>query len=143
MSTSHYHRSRDSQGKLRGTHIVRAERALGKPLPRGAVVHHADGSQHKDAPLVICQDHAYHMLLHTRMRVVAAGGDPNTQRICSMCKQLRLIAEFPRVKQRPNGMLGNCRSCMADAARERWRRNHPGFQARAPYNTRRLRSKAA
>jgi hypothetical protein len=26
---------------------------------------------------VICQDRAYHMLLHMRERIVRAGGDPN------------------------------------------------------------------
>jgi hypothetical protein len=49
-------------------HRRRAELALGKPLPPGAEVHHADGSVADDAPLVICQDRAYHMLLHKRMR---------------------------------------------------------------------------
>lgn len=57
-------------GRKRQTlHRRRAELALGKPLPRGAEVHHADGSKGDNAPLlVICQDRAYHMLLHKRMR---------------------------------------------------------------------------
>src|SRR6266487_382366 len=48
-------------------HRLRAEAALGHALPVGAVVHHADGSLRDDAPLVICQDTAYHKLLHRRM----------------------------------------------------------------------------
>jgi hypothetical protein len=36
--------------------------------------------------LVICQDSAYHSLLHVRQRVIDAGGDPNTQRVCSACE---------------------------------------------------------
>lgn len=60
---------RMASGRKRQTlHRRRAELALGKPLPRGAEVHHADGSMRDDAPLVICQDRAYHMLLHKRMR---------------------------------------------------------------------------
>jgi hypothetical protein len=60
---------RMATGRQRQTlHRRRAEKALGKPLPPGAEVHHADGSMRDDAPLVICQDRAYHMLLHKRMR---------------------------------------------------------------------------
>lgn len=42
-------------------HILRAEKALGKLLPRGAQVHHHTATQ-----LVICQDQKYHRLLHKR-----------------------------------------------------------------------------
>lgn len=54
--------------KRQTLHRRRAEMALGKQLPAGAEVHHADGTKADDAPLVICQDRAYHMLLHKRMR---------------------------------------------------------------------------
>ena len=76
-------------------HRTLAVRALGRPLPPGAEVHHADGSQSETTPLVICQDRAYHKLLHQRMRVQRAGGNPNmhwlskgvlrTKRFCEMC----------------------------------------------------------
>jgi len=66
---------KSTNGEMVLAHRLRAERALGRPLPPGAVVHHADGSRSPDAPLVICQDQAYHLLLHRRMRVKAAGGD--------------------------------------------------------------------
>jgi hypothetical protein len=60
---------RMATGRKRQTlHRRRAEIALGKPLPKGAEVHHLDGSTSDAAPLVICQDRAYHMLLHKRMR---------------------------------------------------------------------------
>jgi hypothetical protein len=82
--------------KREGTswHRLRAERALGKPLPPNAIVHHADGSQRDDASLVICQDQAYHLLLHVRARVLRAGGNPNTDRICYTCKMVKPITAF-------------------------------------------------
>ena len=57
------------------------ERALGKPLPVGCEVHH-----HTDIQLVICQDRAYHCLLHRRMRALRACGHASW-RICNFCKQ--------------------------------------------------------
>lgn len=70
-------------------HRAKAERALGRPLPLEAEVHHVDGSMSLASPLVICQDRAYHKLLHARTRVVKAGGDPDKQRICGTCKALK------------------------------------------------------
>lgn len=48
-------------------HILIAEKALGKYLPPGAVVHHVNGTR-DSGPLVICQDDTYHKLLHKRIR---------------------------------------------------------------------------
>lgn len=101
-------------------HILRAERALGGKLPPGAEVHHADGSKDADAPLVICPSRAYHRLLHARMRIQAAGGNPNTQRICGTCKQLRLIAEMVSRHDEPTN---RCKACLAGLARARTERN--------------------
>lgn len=86
---------RGTSGKdAKFVHRMRAEAALGKPLPPKAIVHHADGSRRADAPLVICQDQAYHKLLHSRADVLKRGGNPNTQRWCGGCRQLRLNGEF-------------------------------------------------
>lgn len=96
-------------------HVIAAEAALGKPLPPGAEVHHVDGNKWNNANnnLVICQDHAYHYLLHARARVQAMGGDPNTQRKCADCKQLTDKASFSKD--------GNqCRPCRL----ARCKRNH-------------------
>ena len=97
-------------------HILRAERALGRPLPPGVEVHHADGSKGADAPLVICPDRAYHRLLHVRMRIQAAGGNPNTQRICGTCKQLRLIDDMVSHHGQPSF---RCKSCARELAATR------------------------
>lgn len=88
VAETKYYRARS--GGYRGAnpirlHVERAERALGRPLPKGTIVHHADGTKDDHAPLVICQDQAYHLLLHRRMRIVRAGGNPNTDSICRTC----------------------------------------------------------
>lgn len=58
-------------GKPTYEHISIAEKALGKKLPSGAVVHHMNkqrADNHTPYNLVICQDQSYHLLLHRRMR---------------------------------------------------------------------------
>ena len=74
------YRSMTVGGERTREHRLVAEAVLGTPLPSGAVVHH-----HGDT-LVICEDQKYHMLLHVRMRALAACGDPNWRR-CRKCKQ--------------------------------------------------------
>jgi hypothetical protein len=97
-----YHRPDSEEIKA---HRLRAEKALGRPLPKGVEVHHADGSKSEHAPLVICPDRAYHMLLHRRMTIVRAGGNPNTDRWCSTCRQAKHAQWF-----NPSTM-GRCRAC--------------------------------
>ena len=69
-------------------HIRIAEKALGKPLPKGVQVHHADENTMNNANsnLVICPDKNYHHLLHKRLRAMKATGNPNLRK-CVICKQ--------------------------------------------------------
>ena len=66
-------------------HILIAEKTLGKPLPKGAEVHH-HGKRDDNTQIVICQDRAYHMLLHQRMRALEACGHAGWRK-CNYCKQ--------------------------------------------------------
>lgn len=68
-------------------HLLIAERALGKPLPRRCQVHHVDSDGHNNAPnnLVVCEDLAYHKLLHKRQRALDACGNANAKR-CIVCR---------------------------------------------------------
>ena len=69
-------------------HRLIAEKALGRLLPGKAVVHHhnEDPVDNRPENLVVCQDNAYHMLLHQRMRALRACGNANWVR-CRSCKR--------------------------------------------------------
>lgn len=92
-------------------HRVRAERALGRPLPATAEVHHVGRDRSDTASLVICEDHKYHSLLHARMRVKEAGGNPNTDAICGVCRKVKARAEFGPSSRGVFGVKTVCRQC--------------------------------
>lgn len=64
-------------GVQRLRHVLIAEKALGKPLPKGAEVHHFDEDRSNDSPhnLVICPSRSYHKLLHRRQNALNACGN--------------------------------------------------------------------
>ncbi len=98
-------------------HVLIVEQALGKPIPKGAQVHHVDGNKanNQRGNLVLCQDIAYHKLLHARMRVRDAGGNPNTQKICSFCRVLHDLSAFNKMKScKGHGLQSACRTSMAN-----------------------------
>lgn len=63
--------------KFQYGHREIAEKALGKALPVGAIVHHVDEDTANNDPnnLVICPNHLYHMLLHRRAAALDACGN--------------------------------------------------------------------
>ena len=81
------HPHANSQGYVQESILV-ASNAVGHALPDGAVVHHVDEVPDNNSPknLVVCQDQSYHMLLHMRMRALAACGNANWRK-CKFCKQ--------------------------------------------------------
>lgn len=72
-------------------HIVVAEQALGHHLVAPAQVHHIDENKLNNAPsnLVVCQDQAYHALLHRRLDALRATGNPNSLQ-CNVCGEYDL-----------------------------------------------------
>ena len=97
-------------------HILVAERALGRLLSRKHPVHHVDQNRanNKNSNLVICQDAAYHNLLHKRMRVVRAGGDPNRDKICAKCHAcLDRETWFSKDRGSLDEFTNVCRECCA------------------------------
>jgi len=110
------------QGRGRNAmlHRQRAEAALGRLLPLKAVVHHPDEDPwNRHARLVICENRAYHKLLHVRMRIKAAGGNPNTDKICSFCQKPKRLDQFTLCKSPGQyaGRVSTCRDCVTPAKR--------------------------
>ena len=122
-ATSPYQTTTREDGTRDREHRVIAESALGRPLPENAQVHHhdGDGRHNVGSNLVICQDLSYHRLLHYRQRVLRAGGNPNTDRLCSMCKVPKPAAMFA-IRKRGEGAgyhITQCSECNR-AARKEW-----------------------
>jgi hypothetical protein len=67
-------------------HRMVAEQALGRPLPARAQIHHIDEDKRnfRNDNLVICQDDAYHKLLHQRLRAYRTCGNANWL-LCVLC----------------------------------------------------------
>ena len=67
-------------------HVLIAERAIGKQLPKGAVVHHVDKNPVNNEPtnLVVCPSQAYHLLIHQRQAAYDACGNASYRK-CVYC----------------------------------------------------------
>ena len=101
-----------------------AEKALGKPLPPGAVVHHADGNplNNENTNLVICPNEAYHNILHMRMEAMNACGNPNHLK-CYVCKQHDEPAKLQAVVKKGRNVTtfyhSDCRKAYRKTYKER------------------------
>jgi hypothetical protein len=74
------------KGKAKYVHHLKAEAVLGRTLKHNEEVHHVDGdpSNNENSNLVICPNHAYHMMLHRRQRAMDSTGNPLSIR-CEYC----------------------------------------------------------
>jgi hypothetical protein len=108
-------------------HILKAEKALGKPLPKGVEIHHVDENRRNNvnSNLVVCQDRAYHKLLHARARLIRLGCIPGKEYPCCVCKRILPLENYLRNSRNKSfGIQRACRECQ-----KLYR--HPKPQARA------------
>lgn len=99
-------------------HVLVAERAVGHVLPPGVQVHHIDRDpwNNERGNLVICQDAAYHSLLHSRLDALEGCGNPDWRR-CVHCGQWDALGNFrPR-----NGTMGFAHPTCDRRAQQEWR----------------------
>ncbi len=108
-------RTKNSLSKTpKSLHVIIAENALGKILPKGAEVHHIDGYYWNNdrTNLVICENVKYHRLLHVRKRILDMGGDPNIHKTCSKCKQMKFKTEFYSNRRNYDNRTDACKKCI-------------------------------
>lgn len=107
----------DSRGRMY-EHILVAEAALGYSLPSGAEVHHVDRNRTNNAAtnLVICENHAYHLFLHRRMRAYQACGRADWFK-CRHCGKWDAPENMYVKERQHDGPLSHHRACHAQAAR--------------------------
>lgn len=69
-------------------HRLVAERAIGKPLPPGAEVHHLNEDRRDNRPenLVIVPNRKYHFLLHIRQEALTATANADMRK-CPYCQK--------------------------------------------------------
>ena len=102
-------------------HILVAEAAIGRQLQKPIEVHHVNErkADNRNSNLVVCEDNAYHCLLHRRMRAYQATGSVLGVK-CSYCKQWDLpINPDVYVSDRVQSRHHYHRSCMREFFRER------------------------
>ncbi len=107
------HPNADSHGCVYEHRLV-CEKALGKYLPDGTMPHHVNGIEDDNRPenLVLCQNQAYHLLLHLRKKALKSCGHASWRK-CWICKQW----------DNPNNLYINKRSVYHHDCRNQYKRD--------------------
>jgi hypothetical protein len=122
-SLGYLHVRIDSKRKHRNgyslEHINIVENAIRKSLPEKAVIHHANGdkSDNRNENLVVCEDAAYHNMIHARKRALKECGHANWIK-CPFCKKYDSKGNMYLY---PSKTRGHHRDCINKYSRERRR----------------------
>lgn len=105
-------------------HIVIAEKALGRYIERRHHIHHVNGSRddNRNRNLVICEDAAYHRLLHLRSEVLQHGGDPDEDKYCRKCDCVKPRSYFAirsSVRRSADALKPMCKECRHRVRKDR------------------------
>lgn len=113
------HPNADAKGNVY-QHVAVASRAMGRPLPDGAMIHHVNGDTKDNRPanLVVCPDMAYHKLLHVREKALNACGNPDAIK-CWICGEWGAPSDDD-MYVRPNRPSGHHRSCVNEYHMDRY-----------------------
>ena len=102
-------------------HQLVVEKAMGKPLRAGTVVHHVNGDEadFSNSNLVVCPNNAYHRLLHIRTEALDACGNANWRK-CVYCGEYDDPANMYGSEKRSHSVL-TCyhRACRREIRRQR------------------------
>ena len=103
-------------------HVLVVERALGHYLDPRHKVHHVDRNVANNTPpnLVACEDQAYHLFLHQRMRAREACGNPSALKCdrCGSYERQEDIAVYKATRPRKTiGFQARHRDCNASYVR--------------------------
>lgn len=79
--------------------VLVVEKTIGRYLSAKHPIHHVDRNKRDNGNgnLVVCQDQAYHNLIHARMRLLEVGGNPNIEKMCCSCHAILKRAHFMRL----------------------------------------------
>lgn len=104
-------------GKL--VHRDKIEKLLNKPLASKVFVHHWDEnrSNNENSNLLVCQDNAYHRLIHQRMNAYKYSGNANWRK-CYICKEYDDPLNMVNYKHLGNSFFH--KECSRKKAKERY-----------------------
>lgn len=106
-------------------HIAVMENMIGRKLHKGEVVHHEDENKRNSDPsnLKLFASHSEHRKYHDRKSKIAQGIDPDIEKRCYRCKQIKPFSAFTKTVNRKGQKVpaSACKPCAVIAAQIRYR----------------------